>query len=173
MIEIPTVETERLILRAPREADFEHEAAFFATERSRFVGGPMQRDLVWRALAGIIGHWVFRGYGFWAVEEKGTGLYCGHVGCWCPEGWPEPEIGWTVMEAAEGRGIAHEAALASRRYAYEVLGWTTAISLIDPKNTRSLALGKRLGAKFEYTYTHPSYGPMDVHRHPAPAELAQ
>jgi hypothetical protein len=27
-----------------------------------------------------IGHWFIRGYGFWAVEEKATGAYCGQVG---------------------------------------------------------------------------------------------
>ena len=165
---IPELETERLRLRAPTAADFEHEAAFMATPRSAGVGGPATRAATWRSFASVIGHWVLRGFGFWAVEEKATGKYCGHVGLWFPEDWPEPEIGWTVMDHAEGRGIAHEAALASRTHAYGTLGWTTAISLIAPTNTRSQALAARLGAVRESLFEHESYGPMEIWRHPVP-----
>ena len=131
---IPTLETERLIMRAPREADFEAEAEFFASEASKFVGGPLRPDETWRMVATLLGHWSMRGYGFWGVEEKDTGIYVGHVGLWCPFGWPEPEIGWTLMNNATGKGYATEAAQASRTYAYDALGWETSISLIDPQN---------------------------------------
>ncbi|MEO0992817.1 MAG: GNAT family N-acetyltransferase [Pseudomonadota bacterium] len=170
-LDIPVLETERLRLRAPSEDDMAAEVAFYASERSRFVGGPIGRDLVWRGLAGQLGHWVLRGYGMWAVEEIETGIYCGSVGPWYPDGWPEPEIGWALVDGAEGRGIAREAAEAARRYAYGTLGWTTAISLIDPANARSIALAERMGARFERDYDHPSKGRMAVYRHPAPQDL--
>ena len=169
---IPELETERLRLRAPTAADFEHEAAFMATPRSVGVGGPMSRAQTWRSFATTVGHWVLRGYGFWAVEEKATGAYCGHVGLWYPEDWPEPEVGWTLMGHAEGRGIAHEAALASRAYAYGTLGWTTAISLILPDNARSKALAARLGATLDSTFEHERFGPVEIWRHPGPEALA-
>ena len=168
---IPTLETERLILRPARLEDIPHEQAFYQTDRAAFVGGQMHPTLVWRAIAASMGHWTLRGYGPFAVEEKATGIYCGHVGPWFPEGWPEPEISWTIMEAAEGRGIAYEAALTSRAWAYETLGWTTAISLIDPDNTRSIALAERLGAVHDSDFTHVIYGPMQVWRHPSPETL--
>lgn len=167
-LDIPTFETERLRFRLPEQRDFKHEAAFYQSDRSAGVGGPLGPDLVWRGLASVIGHWVLRGYGYWAIDEKETGLYCGQVGLWFPEGWPEPEIAWTLMADAEGRGIGSEAALASRDFAYEQLGWTTAISSIVPENTRSKALAVRLGAEFEDMYDHPSYGPMEIWRHPGP-----
>ncbi|MEM6905474.1 MAG: GNAT family N-acetyltransferase [Pseudomonadota bacterium] len=167
-LEIPTFETERLRFRLPSQDDFEAEAAFFQTDRSKGVGGPLKRDLVWRSLASVIGHWVMRGYGYWAIDEKATGLYCGQVGLWFPEGWPEPEVAWTLMEAAEGRGLGFEAASAARNFAYRELGWTTAISSIMPDNTRSKALASRLGATFEATFPHPSYGDMEIWRHPGP-----
>lgn len=128
--EIPTLETERLILRAHREEDIPAEEAFFAAGRSGFVGGPLPREQVWRSVAGFLGHWALRGYGFWAIEEKASGGYAGRAGLWYPAGWPEPEIGWTLMDGYEGKGIACEAALGARRYAYEVLGWKTAISMV-------------------------------------------
>lgn len=170
--EIPTVETERLTLRAPAERDFEAWAAFYRTDRTAFVGGRQGRNPVWRGLAAYLGHWALRGYGMWAVDERATGLFCGNVGPWCPEGWPEPEIGWTLMGEAEGRGIAFEAATAARAWAYGTLGWTTAISLIDPANARSIRLAERLGARLDYEFRHDEYGHMLAFRHPSARELA-
>ena len=168
---IPTLETERMFLRAMRADDIEAEVAFFQTDRSRSVGGPLPRAQVWRAIAGMIGHWALRGYGFWALEEKATGTYLGRAGLWCPDPWPEPEIGWTLMEHAEGKGFAREAALAARGHAYATLGWTTAISLILAGNTRSEALAHRLGARRDGEYLHPTIGAMNVWRHPGPGQM--
>lgn len=171
MIDAPVIETARLRLRPPSQADFPAEAALMASERARFVGGPMTAEESWRALATIIGHWAMRGYGFFAVEERETGAYCGRVGPWFPEGWPEPELGWTLTEAAEGRGIAREAAEAARRHAYGPLGWSSAISLIDPANTRSVALAERIGCHYERDFDHARYGRTSIWRHPAPEAL--
>lgn len=167
---IPRLETERLLLREYREADFDAFAAFFATERSRYIAGPTTRELAWRGLAAHLGHWALRGYGFWAVEEKASGRFCGHVGLWYPEGWMEPEVGWVMMSDFEGRGIAHEAALAARAHAYDTLGWPTAVSMIDPDNTRSIRLAERLHCRFEGVYQHVRLGPMQIWRHPPPEE---
>ena len=171
MREIPEFESQRLRFRAPSMDDLDDEIAFFATERARGVGGPLPKEQVWRSLCGVIGHWCVRGYGFWGVEEKATGRYVGRVGPWSPMGWPEPEIGWTVMEWAEGTGMAHEAAIAARAYMYEHYGWTTAISLIAHFNYRSQTLAQRLGCVREDDYTHPSFGPCMVWRHPGPEAL--
>ncbi len=165
---IPTLETERLILRAPRAEDFAAEADFFASDASRFVGGPMDSEQTWRAFATLLGHWALRGYGFWGLQEKSSGRYLGHVGLWNPHGWPEREIGWTLMSDATGQGFATEAAIAARAHAYDILGWPTAISLIDPENTASMAVAKRLGAAYESTYEHSRFGLMQIWRHPAP-----
>jgi len=168
---IPRLETERLILRAPSDADLDADAAFFATDAAQFVGGPLRRDEAWRVIASILGHWSLRGFGFWSAEEKETGNYVGRIGLWFPEGWPEPEIGWTLMNNATGKGYATEAALTARAYAYDVLGWTTAISLIDPDNHASKAVAKRLGAAFDYHYEHPKFGTTEIWRHRAPGDL--
>ncbi len=170
---IPTLETERLVLRAPRESDFEAEVAFFATDASRFVGGPKKPHETWRLMATLIGHWALRGYGFWGLEDKATSTYLGRVGLWFPHGWYAREIGWTLMPTATGRGYATEAAVAARSYAYETLGWDTAISQIDPANEASKAVASRLGARFEKTYNDPEYGDIEVWRHLSPTDLSQ
>lgn len=166
LIEIPTLETERLTLRAPELADLDAFAAFYATERSSMVGGPQDRHDAWRALAGVIGHWHLRGFGRWTVVDRDGRAPLGLVGLHCPEGWPEPEVGWIVYEGAEGRGIAREAAEAARAHAYGALGWRTIISLIDPRNARSIALAERMGARREADHQHVKYGAMGVWRHP-------
>jgi RimJ/RimL family protein N-acetyltransferase len=164
---IPTVETARLKLRAHRIEDIGPEAAFYASDRARFVGGPMTAEQSWRVIAALLGHWALRGYGYWAVEEKATGQLCGQLGLWFPEGWPEPEIGWCLHDHATGKGYASEGVRAARDYAYGTLGWTTAISLIDPGNTASARLAARVGATREGVFDHERFGRMDLWRHPA------
>lgn len=168
LIEIPTVETDRLRLRAPRWSDFEAYAAFCASPRSAGVGGPYSRDAAFTRLTAVIGHWQLRGFGRWLVADRDTDAPLGIVGPFRPEDWPEPEIAWSVFEAAEGRGVAYEAALAARRYAYDVLGWTTAVSLTTPDNTRSIALAQRMGATRDGSYMHAEAGELYVWRHPGP-----
>lgn len=165
--ETPVLDTPRLRLRAPAIADFEGFAAYLASERSRFTGGPLERNLAWRGFGHIVGHWVLRGYGVFVIEDKATGRAIGTSGPWFPEGWPEPEIAWTLWDAAaEGKGLAVEAALAARAWAYEALGWTTAISLILEGNARSEALAARMGCVPEGRFTHAQYGASSIWRHP-------
>ncbi len=163
---IPTLQTQRLILRAPSERDVAPETAFWASERSRFVGGPKPAHEVWRVIAGYLGHWALRGYGFFALDDKATGAYLGRAGFWHPGDWPEREIGWSLMAEAEGKGYATEAALACRAYAYETLGWTTAISSLDDDNDASRAVAERLGCTFERTHDFPGGYTMNIYRHP-------
>ena len=171
MIDIPTLNTKRLTMRAPKWSDFGAYAAFRGSDRAAILGGPFTRAEAFDQLSAIIGHWVLRGYGRWTVVEKSTDRPIGIVGLYYPEDWPEPEIAWSLFDGAEGKGYAQEAAEEARRFAYEVLGWDTAISLISEENERSLNLAERLGAKFEKNVQHPIYGKMPVYRHPSPEEL--
>lgn len=168
----PILDTPRLRLRPLCAADFEAEAAFYASERSRFVGGPMERPAAWRTFAMFLGHWALRGFGFWGVEDRESGGYLGRVGLWEPEGWPEPELGWIVMSAAEGRGVATEAAARLRAHAFEAYGWKTLISSIKPDNHRSIRVAERLGAVYEGEEEFRPVGPLGVYRHPGPAAVA-
>ena len=87
-----TLETDRLLLRFPRESDFEEYAKICADpEVMRFLGGkPMTELEAWRHMAFTIGHWYFRGYGQWVVEEKASGRLVGRIGFTNPAGWPRP-----------------------------------------------------------------------------------
>lgn len=167
-ITIPTLTTNRLIMRAPEIRDFDAYADFRASERVKWQGGPNTRDESFDKLCSLIGMWHLRGYGPWLVADKNTDTALGVVGLFYPEDWPEPEITWAVFENGEGRGVAYEAAVETRRYAYEVLKLPALVSLTIPQNERSKKLAKRLGAIHESDFNHPQIGPMNVWRHLPP-----
>lgn len=165
-MQIPVIETERLVLREFREdTDFEHYANFYASDLTKYYGGPLDRSAAWRAAAAMMGHWIIRGYGAWAVEEKSTGDFCGIVGLWFPEDWPEREITWGIVEHKQGRGIAAEAAIRARTYAYDTLGWEKVFSCISAKNFASINLAEKLGATLSHTIEHHARGTVLVYEH--------
>ena len=169
---IPVIETARLRLRGPRVEDYEIYAEFLASDRSRHVGGPVPRVQAWRSFGHLTGHWVLRGYSMFILADLATDTALGMAGPWFPEGWPEPELGWSIWAAeAEGKGLALEAATAARAYAYGTLGWPTAISLIATGNTRSEALALRMGCTPDGTFDHETFGQSRIFRHPAPEAL--
>lgn len=146
---IPVIETEDLILRGYRETDFSPFAAFAASERSRFAGGPQSRHDSWRSFMASIGHWALRGYGMWMIEHRESGRVAGRVGVILNDGWHEPELGWHVYDGFEGRGYAYQASLAARAHAARHRGLNPLMSYIDPANERSLRLARRLGCTYE------------------------
>lgn len=168
---IPMIETERLRLRLPKPSDLEAHYAFRASKRSIGVGGPFDEASSFHHLESIVGQWQMRGYGRWMVADRATDEPYGVVGIYHPLEWPEPEIGWSIYQNAEGRGIAHEAAIASRAYAYDTLGWTRIVSLIVDDNTRSIALAERLGCTMDGAFDHPVYGKLNIWVHPSPEAL--
>lgn len=150
---MPTLQTDRLILREWTIDDFEDFAAMSAdAEVMRFLAAdskPLSRFASWQALTAIVGHWALRGFGMFAVTERETGRFVGRVGPLQPEGWPDFEIGWTLRSEYWGRGYATEAARRCIAYAFEELGRSHLVSLISPENTRSIKVAERLGERLE------------------------
>ena len=163
----PRIETERLTLRPHRMEDFPQFAAFLASDASRYVGGPLPQSGAWHRFAADVGAWELTGFGAWAIEEKASGAFAGQIALSHPPHFPEAEIGWLLVAGFEGRGYATEAARAARGFAYDTLGWPTAVSYVNPGNLRSIAVARRLGCTEDPAAT-PLY-PWDlVFRHPAP-----
>lgn len=163
----PTLTTDRLILRAHTMGDLDTLCALFETDRAQFMGGPVARKDAWRWIASEVGMWDLLGHGAWGIEDR-AGQFIGQVGLFKPPHFPELELGWTLLEQAEGKGYAFEAAMTARNWA-AAQGHTTLVSYIDPANTRSIALAVRLGA------THDPDAPLPegetaadtvVYRHP-------
>jgi RimJ/RimL family protein N-acetyltransferase len=149
MPDFPVLETERLILRCPEEADLDGFAAMMADpECAKFLGGVVPRTAVWRSLAVLAGAWMIKGFSMFSVVEKASGRWIGRVGPWCPEGWPGTEVGWGLTRAVWGLGYATEAAEACMNFAFDRLGWDEVVHTIDPQNVASQAVAKRLGSRY-------------------------
>jgi RimJ/RimL family protein N-acetyltransferase len=145
-MDVPTLTTERLVMRAWRDDDCPAYAAMTADpEVMRFLGGPLDEMDTWRQMAVFVGHWELRGYGLWAVEREGELI--GRVGLLQPHGWPGLEVGWLLARHAWGHGYATEAARAAVEYAWSELGAHELISLITPGNTASQRVAQRLGMR--------------------------
>ncbi len=143
----PVIETERLLLRPVLAEDMDGWAELMEdAESSRFIGGPVPRAVAWRGMACMAGSWAMHGFGMFSMIEKASGRWIGRTGPWQPEGWPGTEVGWGVIKAAEGKGFAYEAAVASIDWAFDALGWDEVIHCIDPANTPSQRLAERLGS---------------------------
>jgi RimJ/RimL family protein N-acetyltransferase len=146
-----TLETERLLLRWFRESDFgDYQVMSSDPEVMKFLGGQPQTELeAWKSMAAYIGHWHFRGYGVWAVEEKSSGRMIGRIGFMNPAGWPGFELGWTLRRESWGKGYASEGAQHALRHAFTELNRDHVISLIAPDNVNSIRVAERLGEKVE------------------------
>jgi len=144
---IPVLETPRLKLRPHRVEDFEALATLWADPAvTRFIGKPATREESWARLLRYGGLWPLLGFGYWAVEQRGSGAYLGDVGFadfhrpMDPAPPALPEIGWVLSPAAQGHGLATEAATAA-------LEWLrgSCFCIIDPAHLGSLRVAAKLG----------------------------
>ena len=66
-----------------------------------------------------------------SVIEKSTGRWVGRLAPWTPDGWPGTEVGWGIARDRCGLGYATEAATAAIDWAFDALGWSEVIHVID------------------------------------------
>lgn len=143
------IETDRLILRQPDARDVDGLVTFYNSKRSAMAGGNVSYpEAVTRAYS-VLGHWVHRGYGLFAITLKGNDAAIGMAGPNFPPGRPETEIGWVLFDGAEGYGYATEAAKATIDYAKKTLLWTEIVHYIVTENVSSIAVAERVGAELD------------------------
>ncbi len=175
MIEIPQLRTARLRLTALREDHFDAYAHMLADPSStRHVGDgkPLDRLNAWRSMAMLLGHWMLRGYGMWALERLEDGRFIGRAGLLKPEGWPDLELGWMITPDARGRGYATEAAQTALDWAWRELGAPRVVSLVRPGDTASEKLAARLGGERVDTVEFCA-APAHVYAYHPPVALAR
>jgi len=68
----------------------------------KFLGDPIKRGDVWRALLKTAGHWHIQGYGFWHIEYRETGIMRGYTGFLKHIEHPEEKLAWGVFKGYEG-----------------------------------------------------------------------
>ncbi len=150
--EIPRqLDTERLHLRMFRESDWQamHQHYGDPVCTRYTLGRTLGEGESWRLTATLAGHWLLRGYGPYAVEEKAGGAMIGAVGLWYPVDFPEREIKWAVLPQYQGLGYASEAARGVLAMAAGVYPGQPPISFIHRDNEASIRVALAIGATLE------------------------
>lgn len=145
---VPTLQTERLLLREHRSIDFEAFAEHTADPESMAHLSAKDRETAWRIFGLHAGLWLLHGAGWWIVELRETGQVVGTVGAFFREQSTEMEMGWHTYREFWGRGIAVEAVGAMVGHAFEVRREPSVHALISARNTPSIGVAKRLGLKY-------------------------
>ncbi|MFW5661124.1 MAG: GNAT family N-acetyltransferase [Oceanicaulis sp.] len=149
----PELRTDRLILRETRLQDFEPCAALWGDERVvRHIGGRVSSPSEsWARMLRFPGLWALLGYGYWTLVDRETGRFCGQAGLadfkreLSVDITGVPEAGWVLSPAVHGRGYATEAMTAILGWADGALDDPETCCIIDPENTASLNVARKLG----------------------------
>ena len=152
-MDVPVIETERLILRGHRLDDFEALAAMWGDAAvARFIGGkPSTREESWARLLRYAGHWQLLGFGYWAVDLKHGASFVGDIGFanWQRDITPSldgmPEGGWVFSPGAHGRGVASEAVQAAVGWIDKHFGGQLTTCIVSVENIASIRVAEKNG----------------------------
>ncbi|MEN9931471.1 MAG: hypothetical protein RIS17_44 [Pseudomonadota bacterium] len=174
MTDVPTLRSDRLVLRPHRLDDFERLAAMWADPKvvTYFGGKPFDREDSWNRLLRNVGHWPLMGYGMWAVTLANNDAHIGDVGFLHGErgGVPPfgcPEMGWTFHPEAQGQGYASEAVACALQWGDARFDRT--VAMIHPANAPSIVVARRCGFTIygEATYREQPVGLWERIRTPS------
>lgn len=150
---IPTLETERLRLRAHKPADLQACSDMWSDPVvTKYIGGrPFTREEVWARLLRYAGHWKWMGYGFWLLEERSSRRFVGEIGLadfkrdMEPVACEGPEAGWVLASEAHGKGFATEALQAVTEWHDTETDGQRMTCMIHPDNTASIRVAVKCG----------------------------
>lgn len=161
-VTIPTVFTERLILRAWLPRDVEPYAKMAADPcMSRYTGSPASEAAVWRMTAFQLGHWALNGFGMWIAEERSSGEFLGRVGLYWEPGWPGVEVAWTIRRDRWDQGFATEGGAAALVYGFVTVNADRIVSIIHPDNSASSRVAEKLGLAVDH-FEERDGGPRNI-----------
>jgi ribosomal-protein-alanine N-acetyltransferase len=164
-MDIPTVITDRLILRAFTERDAEKLCLILAEEgvlRYFPTPDPPPLDRVQKFITSQLKHWEEHGFGWWAVEPKSRQEIIGWNGLQYLLETEEVEIGFLLSTVYWGKGMATEGAKEGLRFGFEMLGLERIVGIVHPENIASQGVLKKLGMTFT---NEAEYFGMKVHRY--------
>lgn len=163
MNKLARIETQRLILRRWRETD---RAPFAAINADPKVMEYFKAPLTCAESDSFIDRMedVFEqnGYGFWAVEEKGSGKLLGLTGLapvmFAAPFTPAVEIGWRIASDSWGKGYAPEAARMAFDIGFRYLNLPEIVSFTAVINQKSRRVMEKLGMTQDVagSFEHPN-----------------
>ncbi|HTS04971.1 MAG TPA: GNAT family N-acetyltransferase [Candidatus Eisenbacteria bacterium] len=164
-VDIPTLETARLRLRAHRFEDFPECVRMWSDPNvtRNIRPTPFSEEETWSRLLRYIGHWTLLGFGYWVILQKETGTFLGEVGFAdykrniTPSLEGMPEIGWALAAHAHGKGFATEAVRAVITWGDAHFGPKRTACIIAPENLASIRVAEKCGYReFQRTTYHGS-----------------
>lgn len=159
----PTLQTARLTLRPLAMDDHAAYLGFVTSERARPMGGPFAPPTAWAWLVNDAGQWALQGFGGLAIERDG--IMVGQVSVTQGVTFPEPELGWFLLDGQEGHGFAREAAAALRDHVRDRRRVGALVSYVGAANARSIRLAEALGAVHDPAAAQPPGPDCRVYRH--------
>ena len=148
----PVLETPRLWLRLMQPDDLNDLLLIFTDARvmAAFDGTLFDRQLMIRWLQRNLDHQACYGYGLFAVIFKANGALIGDCGLEVMEvdHVRVAELGYDFRSDYWGQGLATEAALAVRDYAFQALDLPELISLIRVENAASRRVAEKIGMRY-------------------------
>jgi RimJ/RimL family protein N-acetyltransferase/uncharacterized cupin superfamily protein len=152
---VPTLETERLVLRKVTMEDAPLRLAMRADpEHTRYllVAGPPSEDEVRARLAWILRDMTLGRSKGWTVVEKATGAAIGQVAIVRIDAENRTaSLAYELLTATWGKGYAREAVARVLRFGFEELSLHRLQAEIDPGNVRSRKVAEAVGLAFEGT----------------------
>ncbi len=150
---VPVLQTERLILREYRLADFPAHLAIWGDPRTtRYFGRlPFSEEECWLRFLRNFGQWQLMGYGYWGIEDKQSGNYIGAVGLFQAKRPLDipcrdlPEVGWVIAPDFHGRGLGRESVKAALSWADAHIDAAESWAMINVENAVSRRLAERMG----------------------------
>lgn len=148
------LETERLVLRWMTMEDLDALYALYHGEdvRKYYSEGIPSYEETRAQLDWMVNVCYAKyGFGYWAALDKKTGEFIGRCGLypWTIEGRDEVEVVYMFFKPYWGQGLGTEAARAIVRYAFENLGLTRIIAVINPGNRASARVAEKIGMTLE------------------------
>jgi RimJ/RimL family protein N-acetyltransferase len=150
---IPTLETDRLLLRPMALDDVEPLLAVFSDPKvmAAFGVAPFDRAQMQRWVDRNLAHQTEHGVGLFSVILRESGLLIGDCGLELMDlaGVRVAELGYDLRSDCWNRGYATEAARAVRDHALGTLGLPRLVSLIRVGNAASRRVAEKVGMRLE------------------------
>jgi len=151
MMDVPTLETARLLLRPMLPTDVDPLLAIFADPKvmAAFEMAPFNREQMTAWVQRNLDHQAEHGYGLCSVILKTSGELIGDCGLehMDLEGVAAAELGYDFRSDYWNQGYATEAATTVRDYAFQVLRLPRLISLIRQHNLPSQRVAEKIGMR--------------------------
>ena len=154
------IETSRLVLRELTRADLEAVAEMLGDpEVMRYFPRPLSREESDAWIGRQQERYTRNGFGYWLAVEKATGKPVGQAGLLMQEidGVEEPGLGYIIHRPYWRRGLALEAAAATRDWAFGERGYRRVICTVRPENEPSLGVARKLGLREERLVMYKGY----------------